>query len=134
MAKITIPKRSSVSILSKEDVSFIYENILLVCESDRNGYGKKEILDLAAKNVLASPSFEFVYEDYEKKMQTPTDNVFYFSAATNIQGAKRDTSNVVKNWFKHIRNAFAHNYIRMDNSAYVFEDYCVENKSKIMNL
>ena len=123
MVKATKPKRSPTSIFNEEDTHSIYENILLVCESDRKAYGKADILKNAASSTKASPSFDFIYDNYENEMQNPKDNVFYFSAETTNQSTKRNHSNVVKQWYMHIRNAFAHNYIRQDNGAYVFEDF-----------
>ncbi len=130
MASVKRPRRSSMSIFSAKDVFFFYENILLICESDRKAYGKEKILKEAAHNVNASAPFDFVYIDYEKEMQNPGDNVFYFSADVKSQSKNKKYSNVVKQWYKHIRNAFAHNYIRKDKGAYVLEDYYQEQKSK----
>lgn len=130
MARIVRPRRSPVSIFTPTDVFFFYENILLICESERKAYGDVKILKEAAHNVNASAPFDFVYIDYEKEMQNPRDNVFYFSADVKKQNKNKKYSNVVKQWYKHIRNAFAHNYIREDNGAYVLEDYFQEQKSK----
>lgn len=122
MAKVVKPKRSDVSIFNEKDAFFFYENILLVCESDKKSYGEEKILYDAATRVNAKTPFDFVYKDYEIEMQTPKDNVFYFSANASKQGSTRN-SQIVKKWYKHVRNAFAHNYIRLENGAYVFEDY-----------
>ena len=77
---------------------------------------------------MAFVPFDFVHNDYEKEMKTPKDNVFYFSAATKMQNPKRKHSQIVRQWYKHLRNAFAHNYIRQENGAYIFEDYYQEEK------
>lgn len=131
MAKVKIPQRSSVSIFTEKDINFFYENILLVCESDRKSFGEEKILKNAAKNVVVSVPFDFVHNNYEKEMQNPTDNVFYFSADTQKPNSKRKNSSVVKQWFKHLRNAFAHNYIRKENGVYVLEDYYQEEKKPL---
>jgi hypothetical protein len=123
MAKVILPKRSAISILDEKSVYFFYENILLVCESGRSSYGDEKILTDAATKVNASTPFGFVYKNYEVKMQNPQDNVFYFSANAIKQTSTRQYTQIVKKWYKHMRNAFAHNYIRLDNGAYVFEDY-----------
>lgn len=127
MAKTVIPKRSSTCIFNDDkDLRFFYEKVLLITESDRSSFGKKDILDNAAKSVVISNPFNFEYEDYENKMLTPKENVFYFSAESQKQNSKREYTNVVKNWFKHIRNAFAHNYIYLENSSFVLRDYYKE--------
>jgi activator of 2-hydroxyglutaryl-CoA dehydratase len=122
MAKVKRPHRSDISIFDEKDAYFFYENILLVCESDKKSYGDEKILTDAAKKVNASIPFDFVCKNYEVEMQTPKDNVFYFSAEAMKQGSSRN-SHIVKKWYKHLRNAFAHNYIRLENGAYVMEDY-----------
>lgn len=129
MAIVLKPKRSEISIFGEKDAYFIYENILLVCESDRKAYGDEIILYDASTKVNASVPFCFEYKDYDVKMQNPQDNVFYFSADTIKQGTKRKHSKIVMKWYKHLRNAFAHNYIRKENGVYVFEDYYDEEIS-----
>lgn len=126
MPQVAKPKRSANSIFNKEDAYFIYENILLVCESDRKAYGDEHILFNAAKKVNSIINFNFVYKNYEIEMQKPKDNVFYFSADAAKQGTNRKYSNIVKKWYKHLRNAFAHNRIRINNGAFVFEDFYEE--------
>lgn len=129
MAKVS--KRSEISIFNEKDVFFFYEKILLVCESNRKGYGKADILKASANEISSSPEFDFEYENYESKMQNPLDNVFYFSAGTTNHSSRRNYSNVVRQWYKHIRNSFAHNYIRIENGKYVFEDYYQDDKKQI---
>ena len=137
MKKTTIPKRSDISVFNEKDTYFIYENILLVCESDKKSYGEEKFLHDAALKVNSSYPFDFVYMDYEVEMQTPKDNVFYFSAEASSKNSSRQYTKIVKKWYKHIRNAFAHNYIRIENGAYVFEDYYEGKKvlyAKILSL
>ena len=123
MAKTVKLKRSDVSIFDEKDAFFFYENILLVCESDKKVYGEEIILHDAAAKVNTNNPFDFVYKDYEVEMQTPKDNVFYFSADAAKKGLTRKYTKIVKKWYKHLRNAYAHNYIRLDNGVYVFENY-----------
>lgn len=130
MPKVVKPHRSPVNIFIAKDVLFFYEKILLTCESDRKSYGDEKILKESAQIINASTPFDFVYKDFEKEMQNPKDNVFYFSAYVKKQNKNKKYSNVVRQWYKHIRNAFAHNYIRKDNGAYVLEDYFQEQKGK----
>lgn len=133
MAKVIRPKRSATCIFDEKDVYSFYENILLVCESDRVAYGDEKILTAAAKKINASTPFGFVYKNYEVKMQNPVDNVFYFSANAAKQSSTRHTM-IVKKWYKHLRNAFAHNYIRLDNGAYVFEDFYEDTGSPLQQV
>lgn len=137
MKKTTIPKRSDISVFNEKDTYFIYENILLVCESDKKSYGEEKFLHDAALKVNSSYPFDFVYMDYEVEMLTPKDNVFYFSAEASSKNSSRQYTKIVKKWYKHIRNAFAHNYISIENGAYVFEDYYEGKKvlyAKILSL
>ncbi len=123
MAKVTKPKRSSVSIFNEKNAFFFYENILLIFESDKTSYGDEKSLREAAARVNANVPFDFVYQNYEVEMQTPKDNVFYFSADAHKKGPARKYTNIVNKWYKHLRNAFAHNYIRIENGVYMLEDY-----------
>lgn len=127
MSRVVKPQRSANSIFNEQDVYFIYENILLVCESDRKAYGDEQILFDAAARINSIINFDFVYKNYEVEMQNPNDNVFYFSADAIKQGKNRKYTMIVKKWYKHLRNAFAHNCIRIDNGAFVFEDFLEEN-------
>ena len=130
MAKTTSPKRSAKCIFNNnEDIRFFYEDILLFCESDRTSFGSFNILKQAAKALTMLKPFDFVYNNYEKEMRTPKDNVFYFSAEAEKQDSNKK-SKVVKQWFKHIRNAFAHNYIILDKGIYHFYDFCGEKGKK----
>lgn len=130
MSKVVLPTRSSVNIFTDDaDLKFFYENFLLYCESDRKYYGNFECLKSAAKAIEGS--FDFVYKDYETKMETPVENVFYFSAETEKQDSKRQNSAVAKKWFKHIRNSFAHNYITIEDGQYVLQDFFQEEKQPL---
>ena len=123
-------KRNKSSILKDEQLKFLYEEILLYYESDRRSYGSASILDKKAKSDKRFKQFSFVYKDYESAMTNPQDDTFYFCAETKRknQNGKKEArkvtyNDVIRNWFGHIRNAFAHNNIVLDGDSFVLRDY-----------
>lgn len=118
------PSRINSCIFKEDDIKFFYKNILLVVESDgKVSYGKKEILKDSAKMINTGYIYDFEYENYQKKLINPVQNVFYFSAESSVNSSKRKYSDIVRRWFKHLRNAFAHNFIILDKGIYHFYDF-----------
>ena len=131
------PHRNENSILENHQLKFFYEKILLYYESDRSSYGSADILDRKVKKDERFKQFSFVYKDYLNAMANPQDDTFYFCAdiKEGIQGKlkkkrKVTYNQIVKKWFSHIRNAFAHNYIEIDGGALIMRDY-LENKQTL---
>jgi len=114
--------RLTENILSDEQLKFLYEEILLYCESDRKAFGTAEILNRKVKKQEGLQKFRFVYKNYASRMKTPEIDTFYFHAETSKK-KKKEYMDVVRNWFFHIRNAFAHNYITIDNGLFVMKDF-----------
>lgn len=84
----------------------------------------------SAKAINTGYTYDFRYKDYQKYLRNPIDNVFYFSAETSNSSSNRKHSCIVRKWFKHLRNAFAHNYIILDNGIYHFYDFYEEKGKK----
>lgn len=128
MENETLPSRSLSSVFkSYEDLLFFYEEILLFYESERKSYGDKSILKKASEKV--SNKFGFVYENYEEQKDNPKDNTFYFDASPKSKKSKKRTVNVVEKWFHHLRNAFAHNYITMEDNNYILCNYIEKGRN-----
>ena len=135
MAKTTKTKRNPTNVFDKdEDLKFFYEEILLFVESDRTSYGDATILKNASKTAGTSVAIDFIYDNYEKEVQTPAENIVYFSAAAEKQTSKRKNTAIVKKMFKHLRNAFAHNLITKENGLYVLRDYYYQESKKSYKL
>ena len=125
---LKIPPRNPKNILSDDDLKFFYEEVLLFVESDNKGYGKFNVLKKEINKNERLNMFQF--EDY-KKSKNPEYNIFYFGARTKKSKKK---SPIINNWFKHLRNAFAHNYITIDEESgcYTLKDFNKENKKQTL--
>lgn len=123
MSRSILPHRSPECILTDEEIKFFYEEILLYFECDRKSFGTVESLKQASKNIEDNSKFKFEYKDYENMIESPVENVFYFSAESKKENAARENTEIVKNWFFHLRNAFAHNYIIKKDSSYILKDF-----------
>lgn len=122
MASYTKPRRSSSSILTDEELKFFYEEILLFCESDRMSYGSFSRVISQIRHVPTLSNVYFINEGYLSAMASPISDVFYFSAESQANGGSRN-SNILKKWFAHIRNAFAHNFITKEGESIVLRDF-----------
>lgn len=123
MAKKTaVNSRNAENILSDNQLKFFYEQILLFVESERKSYGDSEILTKKVKKISGLENFDFNFEDYKRGMLHPVEDTFYFKAETCPGSIKRKHDKIVYNWFKHLRNAFAHNYIRIENGCMIMID------------
>lgn len=115
------PKRSSDIILRDDELPLFYK-ILQFYESDRSSYGRENILKQSAKKCKPNAIFEFIHDDYEQEMQSPSVDTFYFNTETKGNGnsGRNNNSVIVKKWFAHLRNSFAHNYIKKEKVAIWF--------------
>ena len=122
MASYRKPRRSSISILTDEELKFFYEEILLFCESDRRSYGSFSTVRSRIRQKPNLSNVDFINEDYQSAMNSPIGDVFYFSSESQANGSSRN-SIILKKWFAHIRNAFAHNYITKEGESIVLRDF-----------
>ena len=115
------------NILTDGELKFFYERILPFCESDRTSYGKfsKFSNKFLEPFKLESENYEKKLDEYQKKGQEPPHNTFFFSAETE-EGNKLPEGQM---WFKHLRNAFAHNYITKEGGRLVLRDYHKDKNS-----
>ena len=74
------------------------------------------------RQVPTLPNVDFIYEDYQNAMNSHIGDVFYFSAESQANGSSRN-SNILKKWFAHIRNVFAHNYITKEGESIILRDF-----------
>ena len=125
MTKVKKPHRNAENILSDEEIKFFYTEILLYSECDRTYWGAFEKVKKQIKATDSLKNFDFVYINYEEKMKNPKPNVFYFNPEKELEEEKRTRrSKILERLFAHIRNAFAHNYIRNEeNGVFVLEDF-----------
>lgn len=116
--------RATNSVLSDAELKFFYEKILLFYENDsRTNYGDFESIKRELKKTEGLQGIDFIYENYQEKMNEPQDNVFYFSAESETGAGKKKNSEIGKKLFGHLRNAFAHNYITKENEYVILQDY-----------
>ena len=117
-----LPLRVPNSVLSDKQLQFLYKEVLLYSESDSSSYGSAEKIIAKVKKESSLQHFDFVYDHYESAMKTPVDDTFYFSASSKKK-VKRSNSLILKKWFAHLRNAFAHNYITIENGKMLMQDF-----------
>ena len=129
---LKIPPRNPKNILSDENLKFFYEEILLFVESDIKGYGSFNDLKKLINGNEQIKKFQFQYKYYKKYLDKPVINVFYFDACGKKEKSKNNS--IINNWFKHLRNAFAHNYITIDEESgcYTLKDFNNENKKQTL--
>ena len=100
-------------VIDKDCLVFLYDEVLLYCENDTvsfSGYNQNNNPFL--KQLESDLGFKF-----NSKMSEASKgqlDIFYFSCHTGK----------VKSWFKHLRNAVAHNRIfkSSDNDVIIIED------------
>ena len=119
---------------------FLYENVLLYCESndlsglsnnthakDYTRFIKNNKIELEYRQNKNSPMFKEikkskeVYIDKNYAVQEIQDKIIF----TTIP------KNVFKNLFNHIRNAFAHNQIKIDGEYVLMYDQLPSSKNKM---
>ena len=120
-------RRPPTNILTDDELKFFYEKILLFCESDGHGYGtfSKFSKSFLKPFELCSENYEAKLKEFQKNGQEPPCDTFYFSAIPE-NGTKAIEGQL---WFRHLRNAFAHNYITKEEGCMVLQDYYKEGKS-----
>lgn len=117
------PSRNPSRVLEENDLKVLYEDVLLFVENDifdSLSFGKFDDLKKKISQHETLKGFRFEYEDYLNKMQTPVNDTFYFDAEKEIESkSKRKTSKIAKKFFSHVRNAFAHNYVKYDDGGHL---------------
>lgn len=131
-------KRSSKN--GVEDLlSLLYENVLLFCESNRlDTLSYANIDSKEFKGYLNGMSF-FEYNDTKKVQkgyfENPSKKWFLKKTISaevlNNKIIFVSTGNKIKCLLKHIRNAFAHNLIVIDEGNVILGDFVVGKKKQI---
>ena len=100
-------------VIESECLSVLYDEVLLYCENDTtnfSGYNLKKnpFLDKLQKDM------DFALVANMKEAKNGQLDTFYFSRS----GGK------IESWFKHLRNALAHNriFITSNGKGLIFED------------
>ncbi len=110
---------------------FFYKEIVLFCEFVRKSYGQFNKVIKAVKENPALKEYDFIYKNYKKEMKNPEVKKFYFDAESHNRSSKtKSSAYILKKWFGHLRNSFAHNYITKENGLLILRDYDYEDKSK----
>lgn len=109
-------QRSEQSVLSTEEVSFLYQEILLFVENDKKSTKGFKVDSKAMKNAMKEGGFRFDYHKALKDVKEHNEvNIFSFSNNKN---------STLSSFFVHLRNSFAHNYISKDSQGkIIFRDY-----------
>lgn len=114
-----VTKRSAKRVIEPEWLNVLYDEVLLYCENDAtdfSGYNLKKnpFLDKLQKDM------DFAFVANMKEAKDGQRDTFYFSRS----------SGKIESWFKHLRNAIAHNRIFRfkDKEGLIIED---ENNNQL---
>ena len=109
-------QRPEQSVLSTEEISYLYQEILLFVGNDKTLTKGFKVDSNAMKTAMKECGFMFDYHKTLKNVKEHDEvNVFSFSNNKN---------STLSSFFAHLRNSFAHNYISKDSQGrIIFRDY-----------
>ncbi len=97
--------------LTSGDLTFFYELTLYVETAKAKGYKGKNLTQKATKQFLQEKKINLSYKGKEV-VDTLRDNTISFTQSGNILFCL----------LKHIRNAFAHGHIHVEEQSYIMRD------------
>lgn len=106
-------KRTEKRVVKPDWLSFLYDEVLLYCENDDTDFSG---YNLNTNRFLAKleKELDFSLIGSTKEIEVGRKDVFYYSSSDGK----------IESWFKHLRNAIAHNRIfkLSDNDELILED------------
>lgn len=109
MATIKAP----TNILKDEDVLFFYKEILIPCKNRDN----KDVINIGKENGVTIVFADSSKEETKSKKITPKPKSLYPKEKNTIFIYKNEQRGNTKSFFAHCRNAFAHQYVKIEDDT-----------------